>query len=756
MHESEHLQIVGMWSSGEYLYCVNKSEESLTLFRMSCSKQSSLLPSTSPESMTRKDIFTSTMLVNTTTTTTTATATSTTSTGTTTKSLSTTPTATKLPVSSPVTFLDTTVTSPTADTSKVSSATGATTSMRILHGITPSQITAAPTKSTSTGTDKPLPSATSNRGFSSSGSTSISPQSAEDGRTTNLKTNQAPWTELSQNSTIKNVTTVELLIADARKTHLNRTLESVATSEATEGPVNAASLVGLPRNKTETWILSISSSFSLLNTSREPTDSPTSESTEETSTKAIPSSTKELTIEPLSHWDSSREQSEGTTTEHKTKVPVNAQSTVKASIGNATQLPTPPVREVQQAVTPKTPEVTVYVGRTPVILQSKTEATGGSALSAAYFRVPLDLESNFTSVVNTKAGSMVVIPPSPDHSCYRSAFLTIGLAAVQTAAKTQFCNPAAANLSRLSIYESKVAAQFVSGNFFIASLYESTIEFVAVLKGQEALFDVHSNITDAQYSSVGVQICEGYPTVCVIVRTCPYGRECSAQVRCYRMARFMWSAILNMTVSPDALLHMATYSRSDRCVLIVETPIYRPWTAPISATLTIYRLKSSAKGAKLLVTSQERVGICIPPKQLRVVSVKRNIWLTTAIKDGTGTCIPGIYELLSDENGVNGEPLKLVRQFDGKDNGQVYAVMGKDVPACVPRGDVLLINTTGRAEAFLVDKAGQAGVSLRPMSHRNLPGNLQGQLKFVTIANHTFFMSVSGTQAITFNVICVN
>ena len=156
------------------------------------------------------------------------------------------------------------------------------------------------------------------------------------------------------------------------------------------------------------------------------------------------------------------------------------------------------------------------------------------------------------------------------------------------------------------------------------------------------------------------------------------------------------------------------------------------------------------------MVSKEQFETCSPPGNLRVFTVKRNIWLITAMRNEKSVCTTGIYEMLTGDREPKGNVLKLVRSLDRKDEGQVYAVMGKDIPACVPRGDVLLISTAGKAEALLVDKVGQGGINLKSMSYRHLPGNLHGQIKFLPIANQTFFMSTSGTQAITFNVICVN
>jgi hypothetical protein len=69
----------------------------------------------------------------------------------------------------------------------------------------------------------------------------------------------------------------------------------------------------------------------------------------------------------------------------------------------------------------------------------------------------------------------------------------------------------------------------MSGNMYIASLYKKSLEFVTVIR-ENALFEIKNISSTSFFTGLEVKICEGFPTVCVVVEA-TRRQNSSAEVR---------------------------------------------------------------------------------------------------------------------------------------------------------------------------------------------------------------------------------
>ncbi|OQV20067.1 hypothetical protein BV898_05861 [Hypsibius exemplaris] len=348
---------------------------------------------------------------------------------------------------------------------------------------------------------------------------------------------------------------------------------------------------------------------------------------------------------------------------------------------------------------------------------------------------PFGMLSIHSTIVSTKNGSHLVVPPSPEVPCYRSGVIAFAEAQIRLNNIRTFCNPAVKSLNLAHLYQSKAASQFASGNLYAASLYG--IRELATVVRDTAFFEVKPLSVQATFTDLEVRICEGFPTVCTIVET----RSVVAQVRCYRMAKFRWTKMMNFTVPIGSRLHVETYSRSERCMMVVESP-GRGASPGETSELLVYRMKSTVKALQAI--HLKRISTC-SNKPVQLLNVQRTVWIATDMESQDGApCKTALFEIKDLDGAFT--PVWSVDELP------LSMISTRNLPQC--GGDLVLLqkNDTERSlEAFTVAKNRHTGTAL---SHQSLPSGLDATLMTLLIDNRSFLLQQRGALAVVSELDC--
>ncbi|XP_055343370.1 uncharacterized protein LOC129591657 isoform X2 [Paramacrobiotus metropolitanus] len=259
----------------------------------------------------------------------------------------------------------------------------------------------------------------------------------------------------------------------------------------------------------------------------------------------------------------------------------------------------------------------------------------------------LNLYSPFSSIVEVKSGSVLVVPPTMEDPCYNLfEFSSHNDLGVLASSRSKFCDQVSRSVSPGTMMHSKSAAQSNAGNIYIVSSYGDVLEFASVIK-DNAVFDIKRAKPGVNFTSLAIRVCEGFPTACAVVRNCrgaePDGSTgCTADLRCYRMFKLTWLPVITINVSVDTTIHMETYLKSDQCMLITESSFKR------SVVVRFYKMRSTLK--ELDMSEPLEVRMCAD-HALQTIAIQRSIWLTGAVPDLNGHCVHSLFELVLEPAG---------------------------------------------------------------------------------------------------------